>query len=85
MATAADYLRAYRDQIGSDADDAIGTVVEFVTIYGLTESTLDVLCDFIDDEGLTKDFASQLEEHGLATDAVDVGEDDINPIEDELG
>jgi hypothetical protein len=85
MATAAEYLRAYRDQAGSDADDAIGSVVDFLTVYGLAESAVDVLCDLIDDEGMTRDFASQLKEHGLDIDAVDAGEDDIDPIEDEMG
>jgi hypothetical protein len=84
MATAAECLRAYRDQIGSESEDAVGSVVEFILVYGLAEGALDVLCEFIDDEGLTRDFAAQLVEQGLAIDAVDAAEDvalDHNELE----
>lgn len=80
MATAADYLRVYRDQVGSDADEAVGVLVEFLTVYGLTESALDALCDLIDDEGMTRDFAAQLQEHGVAIEEVDAAEDDDHLI-----
>ena len=55
MATAADYLRAYREQTGMDAVAAIESVVEFLSVYGMTEAALDVLCGLIDGEGTTRD------------------------------
>jgi len=77
MATAAKLLRAYRDQAGLDADDAIALLVDFLAGYGMTGSAADALCDYIDDEGLTDDFASLLKENGLVVEAGDaLGEDD---------
>jgi hypothetical protein len=75
MATAADYLRMYRDQTGVDAVAAIESVVEFVSVYGMTETALDVLCEVIDEEGTTRDFANHLEADGLMTDGFDVDSD----------
>lgn len=65
--------------------DRIAHRGEFLSVYGLTESALDVLCDLIDDEGMTRDFASQLKEHGVAIEAVDADGDDVDSIEDEMG
>ena len=65
MATAAELLRAYREQAGLDADDAIALLVDFLASYGITGSAADALCDHIDDEGMTGDFASLLKENGL--------------------
>ena len=77
MATAAEFLRAYREQAGLDADDAIALLVDFLAGYGMTGSAADVLCDYIDDEGMTGDFAGLLKEDGLVIEATDgVGEDD---------
>ena len=77
MATAAELLRAYREQAGLDADDAIALLVDFLASYGITGSAADALCDHIDDEGMTGDFASLLKENGLVIEAGDaLGEDD---------
>ncbi len=77
MATAATLLRAYRDQAGLDADDAIALLVDFLASYGMTGSAADALCEHIDDEGMTDDFASLLKENGLVIEAGDaLGEDD---------
>ena len=85
MATAADYLRAYRDQTGVDTVDAVASVVEFLSDYGMAESVVHVLCDLIDDQGMTRDFASELEANGLMTDTLDVGGDDVDLDADEIG
>jgi len=85
MATAVDYLRAYQDQTGVDADDAIELVVEFLSVYGMAENALHVLCDLIDGRGMTRDFASELEADGLMIDTLDVGGDDVDLDEDEIG
>jgi len=77
MATAAKLLRAYRDQAGLDADDAIALLVDFLASYGMAGSAADALCEHIDDEGMTDDFASLLKENGLVIEAGDaLGEDD---------
>ena len=77
MATAATLLRAYRDQAGLDADDAIALLVDFLASYGMTGSAADALCEHIDDEGMTDDFASLLKENRLVIEAGDaLGEDD---------
>ena len=77
MATAAELLRAYRDQAGLDADGAIALLVDFLASYGMTGSAADALCEHIDDEGMTDDFASLLKENGLVIEAGDaLGEDD---------
>ena len=77
MATAAKLLRAYRDQASLDADDAIALLVGFLASYGMTGSAADALCEHIDDEGMTDDFASLLKENGLVIEAGDaLGEDD---------
>jgi hypothetical protein len=65
MATAAGLLRAYREQAGLDADDTIALVVDFLSSYGMTGSAAEALCDHIDDEGMTEDFAGLLKENGL--------------------
>lgn len=65
MATAAELLRAYREQAGLDADDAIALLVDFLATYGMTDSAADTLCEYIDDDGMTEDFASLLKENGL--------------------
>ncbi len=85
MATAADYLRAYRDQTGVDTVDAVESVVEFLSDYGMAESVVHVLCDLIDDQGMTRDFASELEANGLMMDTLDVGGDDVDLDADEIG
>ena len=54
MATAAEALRAYREQAGLDGDEAIALLVDFVAGYGMTGGATDVLCEYIDDEGLRK-------------------------------
>lgn len=77
MATASKLLRAYRDQAGLDADDAIALLVDFLASYGITGSAAEALCDYIDDEGMTEDFAGLLKENGLVIEAGDaLGEDD---------
>ncbi|MHC4404269.1 MAG: hypothetical protein ACYTG0_31835 [Planctomycetota bacterium] len=77
MATAAKLLRAYRDQAGLAADDAITLLVDFLASYGMTGGAADALCDYIDDEGMTGDFAGLLKENGLVIEAGDaLGEDD---------
>lgn len=65
MGTAVRLLRAYREQAGLDADDAIAVLVDFLASYGMTDSAAHALCDHIDDEGLTEDFAGLLKENGL--------------------
>ena len=65
MATAAGLLRAYREQAVLDADEAITLLVDFLASYGMTDSAADALCDYIDDEGMTKDFTDLLKENGL--------------------
>jgi len=65
MATAAEFLRAYREQAGLDRDEAIALLVDFIAGYGLTDNAADVLCDYIDDEGMAEDFAALLRENGL--------------------
>ena len=69
MATAADLVLAYRDQIGVDADETIKLLVEFLSSYGMSESAVRVLCDHVDDEGMTGDLASELQENGLTIEA----------------
>jgi len=76
MATAAELLQAYRDQAGLEADEAIAVLVDFFTSYGMTEGATDSLCDYIDDEGLTEDFAGLLRENGLILDAGVATEDE---------
>lgn len=65
MATAAELLQACREQTGLDADDAIALVVDFLASYGMTDNAADALCDYVDNEGLTEDFVSLLQENGL--------------------
>ena len=65
MGTATKLLRAYRDQAGLDADDAIALLVSFLATYGMTDSAVAALCEYIDDEGMTEDFAGLLKENGL--------------------
>lgn len=65
MGTATKLLRAYRDQAGLDADDAIALLVDFLATYGMTGSAAAALCDYIDGEGMTADFAALLRENGL--------------------
>jgi hypothetical protein len=65
MATAAELLRAYREQAGLDADDAIALLVGFLASYGVTDAAVTVLCNHVDDEGMTEDFAALLRENGL--------------------
>ena len=65
MATAAEFLRAYREQAGLDADDTMALLVEFFAGYGMTDSAADALCEYIEDEGMTGDFATVLKESGL--------------------
>lgn len=84
MTTAADYLRAYREQTGVDAIAAIESVVEFLSVYGMSEAALSVLCEVMDEEGMTRDFAGHLEAEGLMTDALDV-DDDSGLEEEDLG
>ena len=77
MATAAKPLRAYREQAGLDADDGIALLMDSVASYRMTGSAADALCDDVDDEGMTEDFAGLLEENGLVIEAGDaLGEDD---------
>ena len=77
MATAVELLRAYREQAGLDADEAIMLLVDFLATYGMTGGAADALCDYIDDEGMTGDFAGLLKENGLVIEAGDaLGEDD---------
>ena len=79
MATAADLLRAYREQAGLDADEAIVLLVDFLASYGMTGGAADALCDYIDDEGMTEDFAGLLKENGFVIEAGDtLGEDDVD-------
>jgi len=77
MASAAELLHAYREQAGLDADEAITLLAEFLASYGITGGAADALCDYIDDEGMTGDFAGLLKENGLVIQAGDaLGEDD---------
>jgi len=77
MASAAELLRAYREQAGLDADDAIALLVDFRASYGMTGSAADALCEHIDDKGMAEDFAGLLKENGLVIEAADaLGEDD---------
>jgi len=78
MATAGELLRTYREQAGLDADDAIALLVDFLASYGMTGSAADVVCEYIDDEGMTKDFAALLRENGL------LHEPDAVPDEDDI-
>ncbi len=82
MATAAELLRVYGEQAGLEADEAISLLVDFFATYGMTSSVAGVLCDHIDDEGMTEDFAALLRENGLtldpgadAADDLDLGEE----------
>ena len=70
MATATDLLRVYRDQTGSDADEAMELLVDFLTVHGMSESALTVLCEHIDEEAMTDDLAGQLRENGLVVDDI---------------
>ena len=45
MATGAQLLRAYREQAGLDADEAIALLVDFLATYGMTGSAADALCE----------------------------------------
>jgi len=65
MLNSAELLGAYRDQAGLEADDAVEIVVDFLSSYGMAEGALAVLCDHVDDEGMTEDLARQLKEGGL--------------------
>ena len=65
MATAAELLRAYRDQASLDVDEAIELLVDFLASYAMTDSAAAALCDHIDDEGLTEDFAGLRKENCL--------------------
>jgi len=76
MATAAELLRAYREQTGLDADDTIALLVDFLSTYGIAERAVGALCDCIDDEGIADDFSRLLQENGLV---IEVGDD----LEDE--
>jgi alkanesulfonate monooxygenase SsuD/methylene tetrahydromethanopterin reductase-like flavin-dependent oxidoreductase (luciferase family) len=83
MATAAEVLRAYREQAGLDADEAIALLVDFLASYGMTDSAADALCDYIDDEGMTEDFAGLLKEDGLTFEPGITMEDEEDPSGDE--
>ncbi len=77
MTTAARVLRAYREQAGLDADEAIALLVDFCASYGMTGDAADALCDYISDEGMSEDFIGLLKENGLVIQAGDaLGEDD---------
>jgi len=80
MVTAAELLQAYRDQASLDTDEAIAFVVDFLVSYGMTGGAAEALCDYIDDEGLTEDFAGLLREDGLVLEPGlgTEGEDDIS-------
>jgi hypothetical protein len=66
VATAAELFREYREQAGVDAEEAITLLVDFLASYGMSGSAADALCDHIDDEGMTDDFATLLKESGLS-------------------
>jgi hypothetical protein len=80
MATAEELLRAYREQGGLDAEDALALLVDFFSSYGMTSGAAGALCDYIDDEGMTEDFARLLRENGLV---IESGEDTGGEDEDE--
>ncbi|MGM0489072.1 MAG: hypothetical protein ACQESR_20215 [Planctomycetota bacterium] len=65
MTAAAELLRTYRGQAGLDAEDTIALLVDFLARQGMTDSAVDALCDYLDDEGLTKEFTGLLMENGL--------------------
>ena len=65
MTPAAELLRTYRGQAGLDAEDTMALLVDFLTRQGMTESATEALCEYIDDEGLSEEFASLLVENGL--------------------
>ncbi len=65
METAAEFLCAYREQAGLDADDALGFLIDFLRNYGMVERAATALCDLIDTEGMTSDLAGLLQESGL--------------------
>ena len=61
------------------ADDVIALLIDFLASYGMTHNAAAALCNYIDDEGMTEDFASLLKENGLVIEASDTleGDDDI--------
>jgi hypothetical protein len=78
MATAAELLQAYREQASLDADEAITLLVEFLGSYGMTGGAADALCDYLDEEGMTEDFAGLLIENGLVIETGAAPEDDVD-------
>jgi hypothetical protein len=75
MASAANYVDAYQVQTGSDANDSVELLADFLISYGMTEAAIEALCQLIDDEGICGDFAQLLRENGLVVDGVDEGRD----------
>jgi hypothetical protein len=84
MTAAAQLIRTYRDQAGLDADNAIELLVEFLSSYGMSESVVAVLCDHIDNEGMTGDLAQQLKENGLVIEESGPPDDNGDSTYDEV-
>jgi hypothetical protein len=63
MASAADYVDAYRAQTGSDANDSVELLADFLISYGMADLAIEVLCQLIDDEGICADFGQVLREN----------------------
>jgi hypothetical protein len=80
MATSAIYFQAYRDQADLDVDDAIALLMDFLGSYGLTDTAVNVLCEYIDEEGMTEDFSTLLKENGLVIEAGDVLEQEEDDL-----
>jgi hypothetical protein len=76
MVTAAEYVLAYQDQTGSDGSDSVELLTDFLISYGMTDATIEALCQLIDEEGIAMDLVRQLRENGLVTETDDQIEDD---------
>jgi hypothetical protein len=77
MTTAAEYVRAYQSQSGSDDNDSMELLTDFLVSYGMTDAAVEVLCQLIDEEGIAPDFGQHLRESGLVIEpGSDLAEDD---------
>jgi hypothetical protein len=69
MTSASEYVLAYQNQTGSGGNDSFELLMVFLISYGMTDGAIDVLCQLIDEEGISPDFGQYLRENGLVIEA----------------
>jgi hypothetical protein len=71
MDSAAEYVLAYQSQTGSDGNDSVDLLADFLISYGMRDAAIDALCQLVDNEGISSDFGQYLRENGLVIEADD--------------